>query len=47
MIRNACYQDLDEIMAVIDDAKQLLKMSESDQWQDTDGYPNKIGRAHV
>ncbi|HHX79218.1 MAG TPA: GNAT family N-acetyltransferase [Acholeplasmataceae bacterium] len=41
MIRNACYQDLDEIMAVIDDAKQLLKMSESDQWQDTDGYPNK------
>ncbi len=40
MIRNATYKDLDGIMDVIEDAKKLLKMSASDQWQDTDGYPN-------
>jgi hypothetical protein len=40
MIRSACYNDLNEIISVINDAKNLLKMSDSDQWQDTDGYPN-------
>lgn len=40
MIRNATYKDLNEIMDVISDAKHLLKMSGSDQWQDTDGYPH-------
>lgn len=40
MIRNAKYEDLEGIISVIEDAKNLLKRSASDQWQDTDGYPN-------
>lgn len=37
-IRSAKINDLDEIMLIIDEAKQLLKSDGSPQWQD--GTPN-------
>ena len=40
MIRLACYEDLNDVVKVIDDAKALFKGEGSDQWQDTDNYPN-------
>lgn len=40
MIRLATYQDINEILTVIQDAKALLKSRNSLQWQDDDGYPH-------
>ena len=40
MIRKATLDDLQEVVKVIDDAKALFKSEGSDQWQDTDNYPN-------
>lgn len=41
MIRKATIADLDSILDVIIDAKQLFKKNNSTQWQDLDGYPNR------
>lgn len=38
-LRRSQVQDLDAIMKIIDDAKELLKQSGSPQWQN--GYPNR------
>ena len=40
MIRLSEYKDLNDVVKVIDDAKSLFKSEGSDQWQDTDNYPN-------
>ena len=40
MVRLAVRDDLNQIVEVINDAKALFKSEGSDQWQDTDGYPN-------
>lgn len=40
MIRQARIEDLNEVLTVIADAKELLKNNGSLQWQDKDGYPN-------
>lgn len=40
MIKIANEKDLFGIYTCIKDAKKMLKESGSDQWQDTDGYPN-------
>lgn len=40
MIRKATIKDLNDVVKVIDDAKSLFKSEGSDQWQDTDNYPN-------
>ena len=39
-MRRANLDDLDDVMAVIDDAKQLLKNDGSSQWQQ--GYPSRL-----
>ena len=39
-IRLATLADLNDIMQVIDDAKELLRNSNSLQWNGSDGYPN-------
>lgn len=39
-MRRATLADLDEVYAVIEDAKQLLKADGSSQWQQ--GYPSKL-----
>ena len=41
MIRLANKKDLIGIMKCINDAKYLFKSEGSDQWQDTDNYPNE------
>lgn len=41
MIRLANKHDVDKIMVVINDAKELFKNDGSDQWQDKDNYPNE------
>lgn len=41
MVRLARKDELDQVVEVINDAKALFKSEGSDQWQDTDGYPNK------
>ncbi len=40
MIRLARIEDLDQVVEVINDAKALFRLDGSDQWQDTDNYPN-------
>lgn len=40
MIKLADEKDIFGIYSCIKDAKKLLKENGSDQWQDTDGYPN-------
>lgn len=40
MIRKASILDLNGILEVIKDAKELFKNNGSTQWQDSDGYPN-------
>ena len=39
-MRKATLEDLDEVYAVIEDAKKLLKADGSSQWQQ--GYPSKL-----
>ncbi len=41
MIRKADYKDLDAVLEVIQDAKDLFKSKNSLQWQDKNGYPNR------
>ncbi len=41
MIRKATLLDIKEIMECVEDAKFLLKLSGSKQWQGEDGYPSK------
>ncbi len=41
MIRLAKVCDLDGVMNCINDAKNLFKKDNSDQWQDLDNYPNE------
>ena len=41
MIRKAELKDIDKIMEIIKDAKDLLKSNGSKQWNTKDGYPNK------
>lgn len=41
MVRLANINDLDSVVEVINDAKALFKSDGSDQWQDTDNYPNE------
>ena len=40
MIRKAKHEELDRVVEVIEDAKELFRQDGSDQWQDTDNYPN-------
>jgi HAD superfamily hydrolase (TIGR01509 family) len=40
MIRFATKEDIPSILLVIADAKALFQSHQSDQWQDSDGYPN-------
>ena len=41
MIRKANLFDINAILEVIADAKELFRRNNSLQWQDTDGYPNR------
>lgn len=41
MIRIATIDDLNSVMIVINDAKELFRKDGSDQWQDLDNYPNE------
>jgi len=41
MIRKAEKADVDSILLIINDAKELFKNNNSLQWQGTKGYPNK------
>lgn len=41
MIRLAIKEDLNNVMKIINDAKTLFKQDGSNQWQDTDNYPNE------
>lgn len=41
MIRKGNLDDLQEIMTIISDAKELLRKSGSRQWNLSDGYPNE------
>ncbi|MCK9537242.1 MAG: GNAT family N-acetyltransferase [Bacilli bacterium] len=41
MIRKANLSDIDTILTVIADAKELFRKNNSLQWQDTDGYPHR------
>lgn len=40
IVRKGEFKDLLGIISVIDDAKELFRLNSSNQWQDTDGYPN-------
>lgn len=41
IIRLATNKDIDEIMEIVHDAKELLRQSGSMQWNGKDGYPTK------
>ena len=41
MIRLAELKDVEKINLIFLDAKKILKESGSDQWQDSNGYPNE------
>ena len=41
MIRLASISDILAILSIVEDARQFLKKTGSDQWQGKDGYPNE------